>query len=182
MRNPAPGTWSLADRPGSLALHGGPATLNDVAAPAFVGRRQEHWDVYVRTRMDLNPTADGDEAGLTMYYNEEHHYEVAVTRTGGVRRLIVRRRVGDLAAVVADQLTPDGPVELAIRADKFVYHIGHQTDGKLNVLATGRTQFLSCEAAPVGFTGVYFALYATGNGKPASGKAYFDWFDYQRVE
>jgi hypothetical protein len=33
-----------------------------------------------------------------------------------------------------------------------------------------------------GFTGVYFGLYATGNGQPASAPAHFDWFDYVPLE
>ncbi len=182
LRNPQPGSWSLNERKGSLTLHGNTATLDDIAAPAFVGHRQEHWDVLVRTRMDFEPAADGDEAGLSMFYQDEHHYEIAVTRRNGRRTLIVRRRVGDLTAIVAEQPAPPGPIDLAVRADKFVYHIGYEADGAHKVLATGRTQHLSCEAAPVGFTGVYFALYATGAGRPASVPAHFDWFDYQPLE
>jgi alpha-N-arabinofuranosidase len=30
-----------------------------------------------------------------------------------------------------------------------------------------------------GFTGVYFGLYATGDGRPASAPARFDWFDLE---
>jgi alpha-N-arabinofuranosidase len=30
-----------------------------------------------------------------------------------------------------------------------------------------------------GFTGVYFGLYATGNGQPSAAEAHFDWFDYE---
>jgi len=32
-----------------------------------------------------------------------------------------------------------------------------------------------------GFTGVYFALYATGNGKASKSPAFFDWFDYHKL-
>lgn len=179
LRNAAPDAWSLAERPGWLTLRGNAASLNDIAAPAFFGRRQEHWDIEVATRMDFSPVLEGDEAGLAMYYQEEHHYEIAVVKRDGLRKLIVRRRVGDLQAVVAELLAPEGAVELMVRADKFNYQIGLRQDGRFAPLATGRTQFLSCEAAPVGFTGVYFALYATGNGKAAGAPAYFDWFDYR---
>jgi alpha-N-arabinofuranosidase len=30
-----------------------------------------------------------------------------------------------------------------------------------------------------GFTGVYLAMYASGNGAPCTAPADFDWFDYQ---
>jgi beta-xylosidase len=39
-------------------------------------------------------------------------------------------------------------------------------------------RYLSSEVAG-GFTGVYVGLYATGNGRPASAPAHFDWFDYE---
>ena len=178
LRNPEPASVSLTQCPGKLLLLGNAATLNDIAAPAFVGRRQEHWDVNVATRMEFDPKVEGDEAGLAMYYQEEHHYEIAVIRRDGQKKLIVRRRVGDLTAIVAEELAPEGAIELAVRAEKLVYHIGYKVNGELRELATGRTQHLSCEAAAVGFTGVYFAMYATGNGKPASVPALFDWFDY----
>ena len=39
-------------------------------------------------------------------------------------------------------------------------------------------RYLSSEVAG-GFTGVYFGLYATGNGRPVSAPAHFDWWDYE---
>jgi len=38
-------------------------------------------------------------------------------------------------------------------------------------------RYLSTEVAGT-FTGMFFALYATGNGQPSSVPADFDWFDY----
>jgi len=37
---------------------------------------------------------------------------------------------------------------------------------------------LSTEAAG-GFTGMFFGIYATANGKQSANKAYFDYFDYK---
>ena len=177
LRNPAPESWSLTERPGSLTLHGNAATLDDVAAPAFVGRRQQHWHCEASARLDFAP-GEGDEAGLAAFYYNEHHYEVALAQRAGRRRVIVRRRIGDLAAIVAEEDAPPGPVELMIQAERHTYHLGYRAGGEFRRLASGATRHLSCEAAPVGFTGVYFALYATGHGKPATEAAYFDWFDY----
>jgi alpha-N-arabinofuranosidase len=47
----------------------------------------------------------------------------------------------------------------------------------LRPLGEGETRYLSTEVAG-GFTGVYFAMYATGNGAPCRNAADFDWFDY----
>jgi alpha-N-arabinofuranosidase len=111
--------------------------------------------------------------------NEAHHYEIAVTMRGGARCVIVRRRIGDLSAVVAQETIPDGIVELQIHAERKQYTFAYSLDGQsFNILATGSTRYLSSEVAG-GFTGVYFAMYATGSGRPATTPADFDWFDYE---
>jgi xylan 1,4-beta-xylosidase len=179
LRNAPQNAWSLSESQGSLTLHGNAATLNDLAAPAFVGRRQTHWDVAVRTQLSFAPTNDGEESGLTIFYQNEYHYEIAILCRDGAARLIVRRRIGDLTAIVADTPAPTQPIVLVVKADKLQYQMGYECDREFVHLATGSTQHLSCEAAPVGFTGVYFAVYATGNGKPAQAASRFAWFDYE---
>jgi alpha-N-arabinofuranosidase len=183
LRNPEPGSVSLTARPGHLTLVGNQHTLDVPLNPAFVGRRQQDFDCRARTRLDFTPAAPGHEAGLTAFYQEEHHYEIAKVWGEKGPRLIVRRRVGDLQAIVADIPSPTGPIELFIQADKKLYHLGYIDGGELRILATGRTQHLSCEAAPVGFTGVILALYATrgaANGSAASARnpAHFDFLEY----
>jgi alpha-N-arabinofuranosidase len=42
----------------------------------------------------------------------------------------------------------------------------------------GETRLLSTEVAG-GFTGIFFGLYATGNGKVCQSPASFDFFEYQ---
>ena len=61
---------------------------------------------------------DGPEAGLTVWMNGSHHYEIAVTRLDGERRVIVRRRIGTLAAVVAREPLVDGPVTLMVESPR----------------------------------------------------------------
>jgi xylan 1,4-beta-xylosidase len=179
LRNPRAEDWSLTERAGYLRLKGSALTLNDVDTPAFIGRRQQHFDCKATVRLDFSPQQEGDEAGLTALMNEAHHYEIAVTVRGGARCVIVRRRIGDLSAVVAQENIPDGIVELQINAERKQYSFAYSLDGQsFSVLATGSTRYLSSEVAG-GFTGVYFAMYATGNGRPASTPADFDWFNYQ---
>ena len=53
-------------------------------------------------------------------------------------------------------------------------------DEPMKLLAKGETRYLAAETAG-GFTGVYFGLYATGNGKSCRPSACFDGFDYRVV-
>ena len=177
--NPRAENWLLTDRPGALRLMGNAATLDAGPPVAFVGRRQQHLAVEAATRLDFAPGADGDEAGLTVWMNPTHHYDLLVTQRDGERRVGVRRRIGSLVAEVANELLPAGPVTLVVRATPDRYALAYSIGDEAPVdLATGETRYLATEVAG-GFTGVFFALYATGNGRPSAEPAYFEWFDYR---
>lgn len=178
LRNPHPEDWSLADRPGWLRLNGSAVTLDDVDSPAWIGRRQRHFDCRAATRLEFDPQNDGEEAGLTAFMNERHHYEIAVTRLEGERCVVVRRRIGSLSAIVAREKIGAGPVTLEIEAEREMYTFPYAPEGREpRPLAHGETRYLSSEVAR-GFTGVYFAMYTTGNGRVSATPALFDWFEY----
>jgi xylan 1,4-beta-xylosidase len=180
IRNPDLGAYSTAARPGWLLLTGSEKTLDDIGSPVFIGRRQQHFGCRAATLIDFNPHHEGEEAGLTVLYNNEHHYEIGIGLIGGARCVFVRRRIGDLSAVVALEKIGDGPVVLQIAADRHAYALGYGADKEnVRTLCFGGTQYLSTESVRLGFTGVFFGLYATGNGKASTVPACFDWFDYE---
>nr|BBH96093.1 glycoside hydrolase 43 family protein [Thermogemmatispora argillosa] len=188
LRWPQPGSWSLTARPGFLRLIGGAATLDQGSGVTFIGRRQEHAQCTAAARLEFDPQTDGQEAGLVVWMNARHHYEIALTRQEGRRCVIVRRRIGSLMAIVAREQVEAGPVTLSVRAIQprqpvrgatalylFSYALD---DGEPHEVARGEARYLATEVAG-GFTGVYFALYATTNGEAASVSADFDWFEYR---
>jgi alpha-N-arabinofuranosidase len=181
LRNPDPTRSSLTERPGYLRLRGSASGLDDVASPAWVGRRQRHFGVHVATSLEFLPEAETEEAGLVVRMNERHHYEIFVSRRAGAVSVVLRRRIGSLRAEVAVRAlrANAGPrVVLAIDADKDTYAFSFgPSESALEPLGEGETRYLSTEVAG-GFTGVYFAMYATGNGAPCRHPADFDWFDY----
>jgi len=178
LRNPREEDLSLKERPGWLRIRGSKVSLNDIDSPAFVGRRQEHFDCSVTTLLDFSPGSENEEAGLTVLINERHHYELAVTLTGRKRSVMVRRRIGGLAAKVACRDIGSGLLKLRIDADRNMYRFSYAlNDDDFKPLAEARTRYLSTEIAG-GWTGVYLGMYASGNGKAADAPAFFDWFDY----
>jgi alpha-N-arabinofuranosidase len=133
----------------------------------------------VTSLLDFHPAVDGHEAGLTVLANERHHYEIAVTCLQGNRCIIVRRRIGDLVAIVAQAQIEPGPIILQIQANSSAYTFAYAAPGQpAQQLATGATRYLSTEVAG-GFTGVYFGMYASSNGNMRTGPADFDWFEYR---
>lgn len=179
LRNPRDEDWSLEERPGLLTLHGSAVSLNDTGSPAFVGRRQQHFRCSVTTFMSFEPTQAGEEAGLTVYMNDRFHYEIALTCSEeGCRSVILRRRIGSLWKVELEEAYEGSDIILGLEAEPSRYSFFYSSpNGERKPFGAGECSLLSTEVAG-GFTGVYFGLYATGNGKPCAAPAYFDWFQY----
>lgn len=178
LRNPYDGCWSLAERAGWLTLHGSEITLNEEDSPAFVGRRQQHFECSVSTLLEFEPCEEGEEAGLTVYMNEQFHYEIALSLRDGKRCVLFRRRIGSLWKVEFVSDYSDSSIILGIEADSKYYSFTFASQGKEpQVAGKAECGLLATEVAG-GFTGVYFGLYATGNGKACKAPAYFDRFDY----
>ncbi len=182
LRNPNPELYLLDERPGHLRLRGSPAGLDDVAPVAWVGRRQCHFDLFAATSVEFQPESANEEAGLVVRMNERHHYEIFVSRRWGSPCVVLRRTVGSLRAEVAScALSPDeaSRVVLAVEANRDRYAFLHgPSEHELRPLGEGETRYLSTEVAG-GFTGVYLAMYATGNGSMCRRPADFDWFEYE---
>jgi alpha-N-arabinofuranosidase len=178
LHNPRLDRYSLSERPGWLRLHGAAATLGEVEGVTFVGRRQQHLDVEASTTLDFAPQLDTEEAGLTLFKDDKHHYALAVMRQGQGRAAVLRIRLGEIHAVLRSVPLAPGPVELRVSGnpDRYAFAI-RQGAGAWTSLGELDTRYLSSVTAG-GFTGVYVGLYSTGNGMAVTAPADFDWFDY----
>jgi len=177
-RNPAEGSWSLTDRPGWLTLYGQACALDEFGSPAFVGRRQQHLKCEISTYLEFEPEQDGEEAGLTVFMNEHYHYDLCKIRQQGRNFIRLRRRIGSLWKVEHEIAYGASGVELGISAvdEEYTFWI-KSPDGKRISIGNGETSLLATEVAG-GFTGVYIAMYASGNGKLSRAPAAFDYFRY----
>lgn len=177
LRNPNLELYNLESEGASLL--GSRHTLNDIASPTFMCRRQQHFNCKVSSLLNFEPQNEGEEAGLAAYYNNEHHYEIAVTKKEGQKCVLLRRTIGDLSAITACEPLENGPVLLSIEADREQYSFSFQSKSySPKHIGKGRTQFLSTEVTKVSFTGVFLGVYATGNGRQSSEWADFGWFEY----
>lgn len=181
LRGPGEGLWSLAERQGYLRLKGSAVTMNDVAQPAFVARRQEHMRMRAATQIEFQPSAATQAAGLVLRQNEKNYYQLRVTGAPE-RRLELVSRTGGVTTLTASAPLPPGPVTLQVesRPDHYAFSFG-SAGASLKQLGTLPTAPLSSEAAG-GFTGVFIGMYAEGAGSGAMPAADFAWFDYQPLE
>jgi xylan 1,4-beta-xylosidase len=177
LREPLGLRASLSERPGWLRLRGGPGTLDSTGPVAFVGQRQCEMNCRATALLDFEPVQEGEEAGLTVLMSNRYHYEVGVVLRGGVRQAIVRRRTGDVHAIVRSEPARQGPYILTVNADPENYTFTFAgTEWREQQLASLEVRAVADELAGT-FTGVYLGLYASGNGRPSTACADFDWFE-----
>lgn len=173
--NPVEGAFEINKE--GLVLQGNHVSLSEAESLAWIGRRQEHHKFQAKTSLSFSPCEEGEEAGLCIYMNHRHHYEVAMTWTEGHRQLIIRRQIGSLWKIEKQIPYEKNEVELYLMADKEYYTLGYKDGDSCVTLGKGETAYLTTEVGGK-FTGNYIGLYATGNGKACSEKAVFNWFEY----
>ncbi|TFW15707.1 glycoside hydrolase family 43 protein [Duganella callida] len=182
LRGPGDGLWSLSECAGHLRLKGSSVTMNDIAQPAFIARRQEHMRMRAATQLEFQPAAASEAAGLVLRQNEKNYYELRITGAPR-RRLELVERVQGVTTLKGSAELPAGPVVLQVESwpDHYVFSFGSGS-GPFKPVGSLPTAPLSSEAAG-GFTGVFIGMYAEG-AKPrqAMPAADFAWFDYQPVE
>jgi xylan 1,4-beta-xylosidase len=183
VRNPNARDRSLRQRPGHLRLWGSPLTLRDAGSPALVCRRQQHHDLVARTRLEFEPRAVNEEAGLCVRADEEFHVTLMVGRSARGRELRLTHTSGGRSRVVARAELGPGPVTLQFEATARRYAFSGGAGRRLQPLGAVPTRSLAAEtiAARTGrhhFTGAMLGLLASGNGQRSTAPADFDWFDY----
>jgi len=144
-------------------LKGTGVTLDTPASPTFIGLRQRDFRAEISCDVRL---ADG-EAGITLYMDEHHHYDLAIRKDVAGYKVIQRLNIGDIKSVEHEvDLESGNHATLMIRAAHERYSFFLHVNGEDILLGTAQTRYLSSEVAG-GFTGVLIGLYAVGEGASA---------------
>jgi alpha-N-arabinofuranosidase len=126
-------------------------TLNCVGSPAFVGFRQREFDTELTVTVKCNEA----EAGISVYMDENHHYDLAVVNNYGYYSVKLMLNIGDIKHTAYEIPVGSGEVSLRITANPLNYCFF--VNG--NEVGTAQTRYLSSEVA-CGFTGVVLGLYS----------------------
>lgn len=180
LRNPDTKNYSLTERAGSLRISASPFTLAQTEAVSFIGRRQTEHQFTASTALELVGAKTNEEAGMVLYQNNTHHYQLALSRKNQRYVVQLKVKVGSLAYVAKEVQVPNPKVKLKIEgtAQQYSFSIAGTDTENYQALGNLDTRYISTEVAG-GFTGVMIGLYATTNGNKPGAKAYFDWFSYQ---
>jgi alpha-N-arabinofuranosidase len=162
IRNPDLSRYSLKN--GRLFLEGGAEGLSDMN-PVFTGVRQQSFCVEALTSVSAD-LAPGSRAGITAYYNDSYHYDLALEREKEGLVVSLNRRIHDMEAVTFSVPIParEGDVELRISADSCWYCFSYRLDGgDWRDCGRGMTAGLCTEGTHFKtFTGVFIGLFSTG--------------------
>jgi len=122
------------------------------------------------------------EAGITLYMDQNQHYDLAIRRIEGGYEIIKRICIGDIKcvqqSVKIDSESEQMTVKLSIHAEDTEYSFQATCRKEIFVLGNAQTKYLSTEVAG-GFTGVMIGLYAQGDGVDCTLPAEFNNFRYK---
>jgi xylan 1,4-beta-xylosidase len=177
LRYPVQGNYSLSEHNGFLRLKGSEQTIEDRKSPTFTGRRVQDMFFTATTQIEFTPGKANEEAGMILL-NNGAHFDLLIKQSGGKRVVVCKLRFGSVIHESNEVGLKPGPVKLIIKGESanfvFLYAQGNDTPKEIIKVMS---RYLSSETVG-GFTGVYVGLYATGNGKPCSANADYDWFEY----
>ena len=180
LRNPNEADYETGAE--GLVLRGNAHRLSDTASPAFLGFRQRDLNSEVQVELAFSPSREREEAGLSIFYKHDAHIDVYVTREDGENFLCCRKVVGDIVHTAARIPLEAEAVTLRVRSDMLEYKIYALIGGAELYVGKALTRYVSCESHELGFTGTFYALYATGNGVPCGAAAVFRRFSYQGLD
>lgn len=93
LRGPADSVASLTTRPGSLVLSVRHGNTSDKGIPAFLARRIPHEAFSCFVNLSFSPRETTETAGLVMFKDEDHQYQLCVGRSVEGEVSIQARRV-----------------------------------------------------------------------------------------
>ncbi|WP_297085930.1 glycoside hydrolase family 43 protein [uncultured Draconibacterium sp.] len=169
--------YSLTERPGYLRLKGDAQIISTQHSSTFIGKRLTDLNFTVSTQLEFNPNSTNEEAGIVLL-NNGTHFNLMVSGEAEQRYLQVQLKFGSITYKSEKTALKPGPVKLRIKGETSTYAFLYaQGDNDYREIEKVDSRYLSTETVG-GFTGVYFGLYATGNGKVATAKADYDWVEY----
>ena len=179
LRNPEEANYSFKD---GLNLLGSAYNLSDVANPTFAAQRQMDLTCNASVDLKFNPVTENEEAGFSVFYKFDAHYEIVLTNRNEKRVVMLRKVVGDIFHIEGICEVQADVVTLCIKSDHKQYVFSVCDGESVYKLGSGLTRHVSTEAHVLGFTGVMLALYATGNGRAAQNWAKFSNFCYEGLD
>ncbi|MDR2590715.1 MAG: glycoside hydrolase family 43 protein [Oscillospiraceae bacterium] len=136
----------------SIKIKSNSYTLDDnKTIPSFIGIRQKEFDF----DLSVNIKVYNGEAGVTLYMDEDHHYDLIIEKLNNSYNVALILNIGDIKHTVKQMYVGKSDVILRIKANALNYEF--YCDNIF--MGKAQTRYLSKEVAG-GFTGVLIGLFA----------------------
>ena len=140
-------------------LRGTDVTLDEKASPTFIAIRQRDFC----GSLDVAVSSDGAEAGVSVYMDEHHRYDLAIRPSVDGYEAILRLTIGSSQYIRNTERLTGSAAKLRVGFGNYSYTFTVTDGDTVHDFGTMETRYLSSEVAG-GFTGVVFGLYAIGEG------------------
>lgn len=168
VRGSLPGTFGMKD--GLFWLRGDGRDLSDMACRSVLLIHQPAFSFRFGCKIHGEMLREGDEAGLTCYYDENSFITFGLGRKNGVYFIIGKEYVGDeYQNQYVWETDAEGTVELEIVTERLKrgFSFRHGNSPAVLALELEDTSYLSSEGLSKGkrFTGASAGIYVNGRGK-----------------
>jgi alpha-N-arabinofuranosidase len=179
-RVPLPNTFSITDKSGFLRLYLKPETFKLRGRSSLMGIRQKESDFEFSTKMNFNPREAHEEAGISIYQQDDNYVIFTVYKKKGKMylKLTVKGRDSELK-IEKEEILENYRGEIILKlvsvndTYQYLYSLYAKDDVKLFAKTEGN--IVLCK----GYIGTNIGLYATSNEKPTKAFADFDWVNYR---
>ena len=184
LRTPHKKWYDLNERSGFLSMQLKPETCSGKSNPAFLGQRQQHLRCSASISIDFTPGAENEKAGFLIFQNEAHYYFLCKSLKDNKPAIELYKSTKDSIKLLVSEVIPEKGINkkvlLKIQADgdTYSFYYSFTSDNWILLKDNVDGTFLSTRVAG-GFVGSFYALYATSSGKESTGKAYYDYFEYE---
>lgn len=165
IRNPFKENYTIDTVNNEYHLKGTDITLSENGkSPTFIGIRQKEFAADTQVCLWANPQNEAEKAGMTVFYNNEHHYDIFLTKKENKLMIGVRKCIYDFEAITVLREISCNDVELKIEADCEYYYLFYkEKDSKqpFILLDQGTTAAMCTEITRyMTFTGTFFGMFS----------------------
>jgi len=213
IRTPREQFFSLTERPGHLRLKLRPQGLVDILKapaydeskrlcqketiidnPSFIGRRIQHINFDVCTKMEFNPKNDLEVAGIAMLQDNNHQFRFEYSTENGEQVIRLMKCIAkvdmDFHAKTFSYENTESKLaqkvfnseilylKVSVRGQDYSFYYGSSLDS-MELLIENVDGRILCSDVAGGCVGTYIGMFASSNGVACDNIADFDWFEYK---
>lgn len=184
VRNPDNSAWSLAERKGHMRLWTRDGQLFERRAKNTLLRREQELSYTASTKLEFEPSKDGEQAGLTCYYSTATYVRWSLCYEGGRKlQLVINRNQGEEVITTIEDVQL-GAIYLKVVVERLTRSFYYSYDGEEWKLgAVLKNCIYLCDEGvpndPKRHTGTLVGMYANNGGCGSRIPADFDWFRYE---